>query len=140
MLDNLISSGRLKIDLNKIREGKFKGNGKITFHDSCYLGRHNNIYKPARRLIDLIGGRVEMTQSGEDSFCCGAGGGGMWLEEHIGKRINIERTEQCLATGATTIGAACPFCLTMLEDGLKTMDKIETHSALEITEILAEGV
>jgi len=64
----------------------------------------------------------------------------MWLEEHLGKRINVERTEQCLETGAKTIGVACPFCLTMLEDGLKTKDEIDTHSVLDITEILAEGV
>jgi Fe-S oxidoreductase len=140
LLDELIKTGKLKLDMEKIRREKFANDGKITFHDSCYLGRHNNIYKPARNLIDLFGNRLEMKKSGENSFCCGAGGGNMWLEEHIGKRVNIERTEQCLATGASTIGVACPFCMTMLEDGIKAKDKAETHSVLEITEILAAGI
>jgi len=140
LLTELIKSGKLKIDAAKIKREKFSGDSKITFHDSCYLGRHNNIYKPSRDLIDLIGGRVEMKKSGENSFCCGAGGGGMWLEEDIGKRINVERTEQALATKAGTIGVACPFCLTMLEDGLKAKDEIDTHAVLDVTEILAAGV
>jgi Fe-S oxidoreductase len=140
LLADLLKSGKLKIDFEKIKREKFAGDGKFTFHDSCYLGRHNNIYEPSRNLIDLFGKRVEMAKSGENSFCCGAGGGGMWLEEHIGKRVNVERTEQALETGAGTIGVACPFCLTMLEDGLKAKDEIETHSVLEITEILAAGV
>jgi len=140
LLAELIDSGKLKIDTTKIKQEKFSGDSKITFHDSCYLGRHNNIYKPSRTLIDLVGDRVEMKKSGENSFCCGAGGGGMWLEEDIGKRINVERTEQALATKAGTIGVACPFCLTMLEDGLKTKDAVETHRVMDVTEILAAGV
>ncbi|MCP4581106.1 MAG: (Fe-S)-binding protein [candidate division Zixibacteria bacterium] len=140
LLADLIKSGKLKIDTAKIKREKFSGDSKITFHDSCYLGRHNDIYKPSRDLIDMIGGRVEMKRSGDNSFCCGAGGGGMWLEEDIGKRINEERTEDALATGAGTIGTACPFCMTMLEDGLKAKDEIETHAVMEVTEILAAGV
>ncbi len=140
LLAELIKSGSLKIDTDKIRKDKFGDNGRITFHDSCYLGRHNDIYEPSRKLIDLVAERVEMKRSGENSFCCGGGGGGMWLEEHLGKRINVERTEQCLETGAKTIGVSCPFCLTMLEDGLKAKDEIDTHSVLDITEILAEGL
>ncbi len=140
LLAELIGSGKLSIDIEKIRREKFQGNSQITFHDSCYLGRHNGIYQPARTLIDLVGKLVEMKRCGDYSFCCGAGGGGMWLEEDIGKRINIERTEEALATGAGTIGVACPFCMTMLEDGLKAKDEIETHSVMEITEILAAGV
>ncbi|MCD6162020.1 MAG: (Fe-S)-binding protein [candidate division Zixibacteria bacterium] len=140
LLEKLIKSGKLKIDTGKIKREKLPNGGSITIHDSCYLGRHNNIYQPARTLVDLVGGRVEMKRSRDNSFCCGAGGGGMWLEENIGTRINVERTEQCLETGAKTIGVACPFCMTMLEDGLKTKDEIETHSVLEITEILAAGV
>jgi Fe-S oxidoreductase len=140
LLDKLIKSGKLKLDFEKIRREQFAGDNKITFHDSCYLGRHNNIYSPARALIDLVGDRVEMNRHGENSFCCGAGGGNMWLEEHIGKRVNIERTEEALDTGAATIGVACPFCMTMLEDGVKAKDKVESNRVLEITEILAKGV
>lgn len=140
LLVQLIGSGKLNIDVEKIRREKFQSNGYITFHDSCYLGRHNDIYKPSRMLIDLIGKRVEMSRSRKNSFCCGGGGGRMWLEEDIGKRINEERTEEALATGASIIGVSCPFCMTMLEDGLKAKDEIDTHSVMEITEILAAGV
>ncbi|OQX92859.1 MAG: hypothetical protein B6D58_00795 [candidate division Zixibacteria bacterium 4484_95] len=140
LLAQLISSGKLVIDVEKIQHGPFQGNGYITFHDSCYLGRHNGIYQPSRMLIDLVYKRVEMKRSRKNSYCCGAGGGRMWLEENIGKRINEERTMEALATGASTIGVSCPFCLTMLEDGLKANDKINTHSVMEITEILATGV
>jgi len=141
LLAELVKSGKLKLDTEKIKREKFtSGDNKITFHDSCYLGRHNNIYKPSRDLIDMFGTLVEMEKSGENSFCCGAGGGGMWLEEHLGKRINVERTEQALAVNANTIGVACPFCMTMLEDGLKTKDRVETHRVLDIVEILAAGI
>jgi Fe-S oxidoreductase/nitrate reductase gamma subunit len=140
LLAELIKSDKLKLDIAKIKREKFADNPTITFHDSCYLGRHNNIYQPSRDLIDMVGSRVEMQHHGDDSFCCGAGGGGMWLEEHIGKRINVERAEQALATNAKTIGVACPFCMTMLEDGLKAKDEIENHAVLELTEILAAGV
>jgi Fe-S oxidoreductase/nitrate reductase gamma subunit len=140
LLVQLISCGKLKINVEKIQREKFLNNGSITFHDSCYLGRHNDIYQPSRTLVDLVGKRVEMNRSHKNSYCCGAGGGRMWLEEDIGKRINEERTEEALATGASTIGVACPFCMTMLEDGLKAKDEIDTHSVMEITEILAAGV
>jgi len=140
MLETLIRSGRLKIDIEKVRREKLANDGQITFHDSCYLGRHNNIYQPARYLIDLVGGLVEMHRCGENSLCCGAGGGRMWLEENIGKRVNVERTEEALQTGAKTIGVACPFCMTMLEDGLKTKDEFDTHAVVDITELIAAGV
>jgi Fe-S oxidoreductase len=140
MLVELMKAGKLKIDKDKIKREKSADDSKIVFHDSCYLGRHNGIYEPSRFLIDQVGSRVEMKRSRENSFCCGAGGARMWLEETVGKRINEERTEEALGTGAKTIGVACPFCMTMLEDGVKTKDKAETHRVVDITEILAKGV
>jgi Fe-S oxidoreductase/nitrate reductase gamma subunit len=134
LLSRFITEGKLKVSGNLL--------GEITFHDSCYLGRHNHIYEPARKLIDALPGakRIEMKHSGEWSFCCGAGGGRMFLEESRGKHINVERTEQALATGAKTIGLACPFCMTMLTDGVKALDKIDSVSVKEITELLDERI
>jgi Fe-S oxidoreductase len=138
LLEELIKSGKLKIDKAKIDKSAFETG--IAFHDSCYLGRHNGIYEPSRFLIKQVGKKVEMKRHRQNSFCCGAGGARMWLEETIGKRINEERTEEALSTGANTIGVACPFCMTMLEDGVKAKDKAETHKVIDITEILAKGV
>jgi Fe-S oxidoreductase len=140
LLAQLIKSGKLKIDKTKIDKDKSSDNSEIVFHDSCYLGRHNGIYNPSRFLIDQVGHRVEMKRHRDNSFCCGAGGARMWLEETIGKRINEERTAEALDTGAKTIGVACPFCLTMFDDGIKTKDKAETHKVVDITEILAKGI
>jgi Fe-S oxidoreductase len=140
LLAELIKSGELKIDTARIKNDRLANDGQIVFHDSCYLGRHNGLYAPSRYLIDLIGKRIEMKRHRDNSFCCGAGGARMWLEETIGKRINIERTEEALATGAPTIGVACPFCMTMLEDGIKAKDKAETNRVVDITELLAAGL
>jgi Fe-S oxidoreductase len=138
LLEELIKTGKLKIDKTKIDKSYF-GTG-IVFHDSCYLGRHNGIYEPGRFLIDLVANRVEMKRHRQNSFCCGAGGARMWLEETAGKRINEERAEEAINTGVNTIGVACPFCMTMLEDGIKAKDKAETHRVIDITEVLAKGV
>jgi Fe-S oxidoreductase len=134
LLARFITDGTLKVSGNPL--------GEITLHDSCYLGRHNQIYEPARKLIDAIPGakRIEMKHSGEWSFCCGAGGGRMFLEESRGKHINVERSEQALATGARTIGLACPFCMTMITDGIKALDKIDSICVKEVTELLDERI
>ena len=92
----------------------------VTYHDPCYLGRHNQVYTPPRELLQGLPGAElnEMERSGERSFCCGAGGARMWMEESIGKRINDNRTAEAVATGADQIAVGCPFCRVMLSDGL----------------------
>lgn len=96
----------------------------VTYHDPCFLGRHNKVYEPPRELVTASGGNlVEMPRNRDRSFCCGAGGARMWMEEHIGKRVNHDRVDEALATGATTIATACPFCRIMISDGVD--DRIE---------------
>jgi Fe-S oxidoreductase len=92
----------------------------VTYHDPCYIGRHNGVYSPPRELIEALPGvtLAEMPRTGSRSFCCGAGGARMWMEEKLGSRINVNRTEEAVATGADKIAVACPFCRVMLSDGL----------------------
>lgn len=120
---------------------KKKIDGKITFHDSCYLGRYNDIYSSPRRSLNSIPGTelVEMKRSGDRGLCCGAGGGRMFLEETEGKRVNIERTEEALSTGASTIASACPFCMTMLTDGVKAKDKADEVKVKDVAELVLES-
>ncbi len=127
-----------------IEEGKLTPAGEqtrmITFHDPCYLGRYNDEYDAPRALVDAVAGtRVEMRRSRDRSFCCGAGGGRMWMEEHEGKRVNIERTEEALGTGADAIATGCPFCLTMITDGVKAKDAAERVQVKDIAELLLEA-
>lgn len=132
-LNELIAAGKLKI--------KGDGLGNVAYHDSCYLGRYNAIYKDPRNVISSIPGAkvVEPKRTGDRGFCCGAGGGQMFLEETVGKRVNVERTEELLETGAKTIAANCPFCMTMLTDGVKAKD-LEDVQVKDIAEILLEHV
>jgi Fe-S oxidoreductase len=94
---------------------------RIVYHDSCYLGRHNDVYSaPAQGHRSIKGIEVvEAPRNGTKGMCCGAGGARMWMEEHIGKKINVERSQELLATGATRIATACPFCYVMIDDGVK---------------------
>lgn len=129
--------------LELVRQGRLKPvaalNKKIVYHDSCYLGRYNDIYRAPRQILQAVPGvqLAEMERSGYRSFCCGAGGGRMWLEETIGQRINIMRTEQALAVQPEIISTACPFCLTMLGDGLKDKGVEEQVQAMDLAEVLA---
>ncbi|HAR43346.1 MAG TPA: hypothetical protein DCS07_12075, partial [Bdellovibrionales bacterium] len=110
----------------------------ITFHDSCYLGRWNNIYADPRKVITSIPSArlVEMTQHHDQSLCCGAGGGRMWMEEKIGKRINVARTEQALETNAEIVASSCPFCITMMTDGITTKEMKDKVKVMDIAELL----
>jgi Fe-S oxidoreductase len=116
--------------------------GAVTFHDSCYLGRYNDIYDDPREILTGIpeAGMIEMERNRDKGFCCGAGGGQMFMEETEGKRVNIERTEEALATGAGTIASACPFCMTMMTDGVKEKGKQEEVKVKDIAEIVYEAM
>lgn len=115
---------------------------RVTYHDSCYLGRYNEEYEAPRYLLKQIPGieLVEMNRNRENAMCCGAGGGMMWLEETEGKRVNIARTEQALEVKPTMIGSACPYCLTMLADGTKAKEVEDRVKTLDVAEILALSV
>jgi Fe-S oxidoreductase/nitrate reductase gamma subunit len=133
-LARLIAEGRLPL-VNPVDQ-------RITYHDSCYLGRYNGLYSEPRTVINSIAGAglVEMDRTGERSFCCGAGGGRMWMEEHLGKRINHLRFEDALKTKAGTIGTACPFCLTMLDDATKDKEMGESIKVQDITELIVQAL
>lgn len=130
----LINSGKLK--LSKAQKDK------ITYHDSCYLGRYNNIYDTPRKVIKSIPGvkTIEMKRSGDKGLCCGAGGARMFMEEKIGKRVNHERTEEALALNPDVIGTACPFCMTMLTDGVKDKDAADRIKVKDIVELVLEAM
>jgi Fe-S oxidoreductase len=123
-----------------VREGRLRPGqlqGVVTYHDPCYLGRHNGVYDEPRELLEAIPGLStrEMPRHRTRGFCCGAGGARMWMEEHLGKRVNVERTEEAISTGADTVGVACPFCLIMLDDGAKA--KGEAIGVADVAQILA---
>ncbi len=133
LIAQLLEEG--KISLKKSLEGTF------TYHDSCYLGRHNGIYDEPRKILQRLGLSLkEMEKNREKGFCCGAGGGRMWLEEKTGTRINYVRCDHALALNPQGIATACPFCLTMFDDGLKAKDKIEEIQLKDIAELVAEAI
>ena len=134
-LKSLLDSGRLTIE-----GGQFKGK-KITFHDPCYLGRANKIYEAPRELIEKLDAQlVEMKRSKANGLCCGAGGAQMFKDaEHGNKEINIERTEEALELQPDIIAAGCPFCNTMMSDGIKNKEKEATVKVMDIAELIANA-
>ncbi|GIN40277.1 4Fe-4S dicluster domain-containing protein [Heyndrickxia oleronia] len=134
LLYELVKEGRLK--------PKFDVREKITFHDSCYLGRYNDVYDPPREILKAIPGvqLIEMVRNREKGMCCGAGGGLMWMEEDTGHRINVSRTEQALAVNPSVISSGCPYCLTMLSDGTKAKEVEETVKTYDVAELLEKAV
>jgi Fe-S oxidoreductase len=136
-LQSLIDDGKIVMK----EDGIFKGK-KITYHDSCYLGRANNIYEAPRKVLEAMDvALVEMKRCKSNGLCCGAGGAQMFKEEEPGNvRINIERSNEALDTGASVIAAACPFCNTMLTDGVKNKEKEEEVAVLDIAELVAASI
>jgi len=136
-LQQLIDEGRIRLK----EGGAYKGR-KITFHDSCYLGRANGIYEAPRKVLEALDASlVEMKRCRSNGLCCGAGGAQMFKEEEKGDaRINGERTEEALATGAQVIAAACPFCNTMLTDGVKGKEKEDSVEVMDIAELIAASI
>ncbi|MBC6489862.1 (Fe-S)-binding protein [Flavihumibacter stibioxidans] len=133
-LQQLIDDGRIKLK----EGGVFKGK-KITYHDSCYLGRANNIYEAPRKVLEALDAElVEMKRCRTNGLCCGAGGAQMFKEEEKGTtRVNWERTSEALETGASVVASACPFCNTMMTDGIKTKEKEDSVQVLDIAELIA---
>ena len=133
-LVQLIDAGKLPISKEQA--------ATVTFHDSCYLGRYNDVYDEPRSILGSIPGvsTVEMERTKSRGLCCGAGGGRMWMEETVGKRVNIERTEEALATKASVIGTACPFCMTMMNDGVKAKEATEQVQVKDVAELLHAAV
>ena len=136
-LQQLIDDGKIKMNEN----GSFKGK-KVTYHDSCYLGRANNIYDAPRKVLEALDVElVEMKRCRSNGLCCGAGGAQMFKEEEKGDtRINTERTKEAIETGASVIASNCPFCMTMLSDGVKMNEKEDQVVVLDIAEMIAASM
>lgn len=134
-IEELIAKGKIQIK-------EETENHKVTYHDSCYLGRYNNIYDAPRNSLSKVAGLdiVEMKRNKSKGFCCGAGGGRMFLEDDEGGRINEERTREALETKADTIASACPFCMTMMTDGVKHFEKTDEVAVKDIAEIILENI
>jgi len=136
-LQQLIDEGKIRLK----EGGPFKGK-RITYHDSCYLGRGNNIYEAPRKVLEALDAElVEMKRCRSKGLCCGAGGAQMFKEEEKGAtRVNFERSEEAIGTGAGVIAAACPFCNTMLTDGVKHGEKEESVKVMDIAELIAGSI
>ncbi|MBP1742282.1 MAG: Fe-S oxidoreductase, partial [Deltaproteobacteria bacterium] len=129
------------IRLNKIAL-KYSLPARMTLHDPCYLGRGNGVYKPLREIAKAIPGvtLVELSRNRERGFCCGGGGGRMWLHEKLGKRMNLLRAEEVFESGVEVLGTACPYCLTMLDDGIKTLEAGKPAKVMDLVEIVASSI
>ncbi|GAA1914073.1 hypothetical protein GCM10009797_04810 [Nocardioides hwasunensis] len=134
LLNRLVREGRL----TPVKDGAGAAKRSITYHDPCYLGRHNQVYEPPRELLQVLPGAefVEMERNSERSFCCGAGGARMWMEENLGERINVNRTREAVGTGADQIAVGCPFCRVMLADGLTAQQAAgEAREEVEVLDV-----
>jgi Fe-S oxidoreductase len=133
-IHELLQEGRLKV--------KRPLKGKVAFHDPCYLGRVNGIYDAPRDILQSIPAleSKELALSREKSFCCGAGGGRMWMQESPGQRVNHIRTKEMAGAGVDLIATSCPYCLTMVEDGIKNQEAADRISVLDLAEILYRSV
>ncbi|MDQ6935244.1 MAG: heterodisulfide reductase-related iron-sulfur binding cluster, partial [Actinomycetota bacterium] len=146
LLNRLVREKRLTPVSASTDAGSNGGRRSITYHDPCYLGRHNQVYSPPRELLNVIPDAelTEMPRNSERSFCCGAGGARMWMEENIGERINVNRTKEAVATGADQIAVACPFCRVMLADGLTAQQAAgearEEVEVLDVAQLLLASV
>jgi Fe-S oxidoreductase len=136
-LQQLIDEGRIKLK----EGGSFSGK-RITYHDSCYLGRANGIYEAPRKVLEALDAElIEMKRCRSKGLCCGAGGAQMFKEEEKGTtRVNFERSEEAIGTGASIIAVACPFCNTMLTDGVKHEEKEESVKVLDLAELIAASI
>ncbi len=134
IIAGLLASGKIKLT-NSV-------NGVFTYHDSCFLGRYNEVYQQPRQILSAIPGMnlVEMDRNLSKSFCCGAGGARMWMEEDVGERINNMRTKQAMEVNADTVAVACPFCLTMISDGIKDNQMTEKMVSLDVAEIVVKAM
>ena len=137
MIAQLVADGKLK-------PGEVKLEGEVTVHDSCYLARHNGVTEAPRQALVSLGIKVkEMDRNRTETFCCGAGGGRMWLEEKLGQRVNQNRVDEAAATlgaGGGTVATSCPFCLTMVKDGINETGRGESMQAKDIAELVAMGL
>ena len=144
LIRELVESGKIEMDAVANAAKADGGPGKLTFHDPCYLGRWNGEYDAPRDVLDALpsgpDARIELPRNKEHGFCCGAGGGRMWMEEKIGTRVNHNRTDEIIASGAETVATACPFCTIMLRDGVQDRNAGDKVQVLNVSELVAKSM